>query len=49
MGFEAKMGFQKDTEILIIKEEARFQGICWVYAPLKCWVVDAPRSLSQIC
>jgi len=28
MGFEAKMGFQGNTKILIKKEEARFQGIC---------------------
>jgi hypothetical protein len=49
MGFEAKMGFLKNTIILTRKEEVRFQGTCWVYSIFKCLVVDAPKTLSQIC
>jgi hypothetical protein len=43
------VGFQKNIKILIEKEEAGFQGTCWVYSILQCLVVGAPKTLSQIC
>jgi hypothetical protein len=43
------VGFQKNIKILIEKEEAGFQGACWVYSILQCLVVGAPKTLSQIC
>jgi len=46
--FKQNMGFQKNTEASIRKEDNLFK-VAARFIPLKCLVVGAQKTLSQVC